>query len=278
MVRVIALALSLMLSLGAIIPLATNYSEAAKQKRHRKHQKSGWVGVRKYSKRWWELYHRQENRKKALAARKRALQERQEMLASQQSENGSNDSFVDVSMNKPGKNRQALLKENSASAILPSGENAPSSWKRGQSNGSEMQFRVEDGGKEIGSASISVVGPATGNDNNVGRNKTLGGVSTSALRRTVIDRMMKENGWVVNDYQKDVNGKQVFVVVAQSKDGAGQLQSRLFYFTEVEGKIYSLATNAPNETSERLAAESEKVINSLQRGNNSRPTQAAELR
>lgn len=271
MLRFIALALSLVLSLGAIIPLATNNSEAAKYRKQRKYQKSGWKGVRKYSKRWWQLYRRQERRKKALAARKLALRERQEALANQRVENGS---LVDVSMNKSGKNLPALLKENSASAVLPSGENAPSSWKRGQSSGSEMLFRVEDNGKEIGSASLSVVGPATGEASvTSGRNKTISGVSTSALRRTVIDLMLKENGWVVNDYQKDVNGKKVFVVVAQSKGAAGQVQSRLFYFTEVDGKIYSLATNSPDETSERLAAESEKVINSLQRGN-SRPTQA----
>ncbi len=65
-------------------------------------------------------------------------------------------------------------------------------------------------------------------------------------------------------------------MVAQSKGVGSQIQSRIFYFTEVEGRIYSLATNAPNEASERLARESEKVINSLQRVN--RPTQAAELR
>ena len=86
---------------------------------------------------------------------------------------------------------------------------------------------------------------------------------------------MKEEGWVVNDYQKDLGGRKVYVVVAQSKGAGGQVQSRTFYFTEVEGRIYSLATNAPNETSERLAQESERVINSLQRAN--RPTQA-ELR
>jgi hypothetical protein len=39
----------------------------------------------------------------------------------------------------------------------------------------------------------------------------------------------------------------------------------MFYFTEVDGRIYSVATNAPTDASERLAEESEKVIYSLQR-------------
>jgi hypothetical protein len=270
MLRVIALCLSLMLSLGAIIPLATNYSEAG-PKYHQKKKKK----LKKYSRAWWRAYHRQQRNRKALAARKRALQARQEMLAKARQENGGSE-MIQVA-DKSGNPRQKSFRENSASAILPFGGSAPSGWKRGQDSKGELQFRVDDdSGKPVGSAALTVVGPAMGADSDSGaRNKTVGGVSTSALRRTVIDRMMKEEGWVVNDYQKDVNGKKVYVVVAQSKNTVGQVQSRLFYFTEVEGKIYSLSTNVPSEASERIALESEKVINSLQRGN--RSTQA-ELR
>ncbi len=75
--------------------------------------------------------------------------------------------------------------------------------------------------------------------------------------------MVRENGWVVNDYQKDISGQPVYVVVAQSQAKNGAVQSRMFYFTEVEGKIYSVATNSPAQEQERLAEESEKVINSL---------------
>lgn len=271
MVRAIALALSLMLSLGAVIPLLTDNTEAGPRHHHkRKHKK-----IKKYSRAWWRNYHRRRREQKALAARKRALAARREMLAREYGNSGDGDQSAVV---KPAdKSRQRVIVENSA-AMLPSGETAPRGWTRAQQSSNQLQFRVQDdGGSQIGSAQLSVVGPATGADSDNARAKTVGGVSTGALRRTVIDRMMKEDGWVVNDYQKDVNGKKVYVVVAQSKGAAGQIQSRLFYFTEVEGKIYSLATNAPNDASERLALESEKVINSLQRTN--RPvTQAAELR
>jgi hypothetical protein len=50
----------------------------------------------------------------------------------------------------------------------------------------------------------------------------------------------------------------------------------MFYFTEVDGRIYNVATNSPVEESERLAEESEKVINSLQR--RVRPAQRASLK
>jgi hypothetical protein len=278
MVRVIALALSLVLSLGAIIPLATNFSEAGPKHNYKKKKKNK---IKKYSRAWWRQYHQRQKRRKALAARKRALQRRQSMLAEQRFEIGADRSPAVVRVSeKSGRNRQrAAARDAFAPALLPSGESAPPSWKRGLESKGELQFRVDDdGGRQIGSASLSVVGPAMGADSDTGgRNKTLGGVSTGALRRTVIDRMMKEDGWVVNDYQKDLGGgKKVYVVVAQSRGAGNQIQSRTFYFTESEGRIYSLATNSPNEISERLAQESEKVINSLQRAN--RATQQAELR
>jgi hypothetical protein len=273
MLRVIALAVALMMSLGALLPLATNYSEAGPKHSYKKKKKK----YKKYSKAWWRQYRQQQRRKRALMARKRALRARQEMLADQRPENFDEAPVMPSATGRYGKSRQKVaLKENSSTAILPSGESAPRTWKRGQASQGELQFRVDDdGGKQIGAASLSVVGPATGADETSARSKTVGGVSTGALRRTVIDRMMKEEGWVVNDYQKDLGGKKVYVVVAQSKGAGSQIQSRIFYFTEVEGKIYSLSTNAPNEASERLAQDSEKVINSLQRVN--RPTQA-ELR
>ena len=88
--------------------------------------------------------------------------------------------------------------------------------------------------------------------------------------------MIRENGWVVNDYQKDIAGQPVYVVVAQSQAKGGQLQSRMFYFTEVDGRIYSVTTNSPVDQSERLAEESEKVINSLK--SKVRPTQRASVK
>ena len=104
-----------------------------------------------------------------------------------------------------------------------------------------------------------------GADDNNSKTKTVGGVPTTSLRRNVIERMIRENGWVVNDYQKEIGGKKVYVVIAQSEGAGGRIQSRIFYFAEADGRIYSVATNAPTDSSEKLAAESEKVITSLVR-------------
>jgi hypothetical protein len=139
-----------------------------------------------------------------------------------------------------------------------------------------LQYRVDDdNGSQIGSASIAVVGPAMNAEGTTNaKNKTVGGVPTASLRTTVIDRMIKEQGWVVNDFQKEIGGKKVYVVVAQSPGAGGTIQSRMFYFTEVEGRIYSVSTSSPNDSSERIVQESEKVIDSLQRKKNN-PQQAA---
>lgn len=273
LLRAIALSLALLVSLGAIIPLATNHSEAGSSYHKKKKKK-----LKKYSKAWWKWYRAKQRRQKALAMRKRALRLRQIRLAKA---SGADDSVVKTETAKSVKSLKSAQKtpEDSAPQLLPSGETAPKGWKKNQATQGELQFRVDDdNGQTIGTASLGVVGPAVGGDNNVvGRNKTVGGVQTSALRRTVIDRMMKEQGWVVNDYQKEVGGKKIYVVVAQSPGTNGQLQSRTFYFAEVEGRIYSLATNASDASSERLAQESEKVLNSLQQ-RTSRPVQQAELR
>ena len=259
MIRAIALSLALLLGIGVIVPLATDYAEAG-AKKHRKYAKKK-KKVKKYSKKWWRQYRARMKRKKSLQARKRSLRLRQLRLAKAKQQN-------DAAPVKSTKQvaQKPVVKEDNSPSLLPTGDSAPRTWKKSQSTQSELQFNVADeNGSQLGQASISVVGPTMGTDDNNAKTKTLGGVPTVSLRRNVIDRMIKENGWVVNDYQKEIGGKKVYVVIAQSEGAGGRLQSRVFYFAEADGRIYSVATNAPTDSSERLAAESEKVINSLVR-------------
>lgn len=261
--RAIALSLALLVGIGTIVPFVTDSTEAGPRYKKQKKKK-----LKKYSKAWWRWYHKEKRKKRALLARKRALKAKQILLARQKANQPEN---VESTEKKESVREKVAAKTTSA-PTLPSGKKAPKSFEQSKASDSELQFRVsDDNGSALGSASLSVVGPAMGEDSDSGRNQMVGGVSTSSLRRNVIDKMVKEEGWVVNDYHKNVNGKKVYVVVAQSSV-KGVVQSRLFYFTEVDGKIYSLATTSPNDTQERIAMESEKVIQSLQRG--SRPTQA----
>ncbi|MBA2620829.1 MAG: hypothetical protein H0U87_06490 [Acidobacteria bacterium] len=244
MLRAIALSLCLMVGLGVVVPFVSQYAEAGAHthKNKKKHRK-----YKKYSKKWWRLYRLRQRRLKSAAARRRAFRLRQIRRNN--------------ILNTP------VAKNASALQLLPSGVAAPKGWKRGSTATSpgESQFHVNDeSGSNIGSASISVVGSALGSG--AENMKTVGGVQTVSLRRMVIDRMIREDGWVVNDYQKQIDGKRVFVVVAQSAGAGGAIQSRLFYFTEAGGQIYSIATSAPSgDNSKRIEAESERVITSLQR-------------
>ena len=92
----------------------------------------------------------------------------------------------------------------------------------------------------------------------------LGGVSFTELRRIVIDKMITSGGWVNNDYEREVGGHRVFIVVAQTPaDGRSSEKVWNSYFTEVNGRIYSLTTEASVQSSERMAAEAEAFITSL---------------
>lgn len=259
--RAIALSLALLIGIGTIIPLATESVEAGKHRKKRYHKKK----YRKYSKAWWRQYRAKQKRKRALMARKRALRLRQLRLARLRAKQKSVNTPAVAA--KPSQPKPALP------SLLPTGAPAPEGWAPAQNSGSEVQFSV-DGGR--GTASISVVGPAMGETIDTGRNRTVGGVPVSSLRREVINRMIRENGWVVNDYQKEVGNKKVYVVVAQSQGPGGKINSRMFYFTEVEGRIFSVATNTSVDSAERIAEESEKVINSLQA--RPRPAQQAAIR
>ena len=259
--RAIALSIALLIGIGTIIPLATNITEAgpSKAKNYKGNKK-----YRKYSKQWWRQYRARQRRKKAMQSRNRMLRLRQIRLAkARQPSKGSK--AAATSKIQPAAEQTA--------AFLPSGSPAPQGWKKGQSTSAELQFSVDNGNA---TAAISVVGPATGETVATGRNRSVGGVPTASLRREVINRMIRENGWVVNDYQKQVGDKQIYVVVAQSQSTAGRVQSRMFYFTEVDGRIYSVAMNSNPDAATRLAEESEKVIFSL--GSRPRPIQQAAIK
>ena len=259
--RAIALTVALLIGIGTIIPLGTDYAEAGPRTAKKKYKNKKY---KKYSKGWWRQYRARMKRKRALQARRRAMRLRQLRMARKRGDGARVAKPVVAAKASPAA-------ENSVS-MLPSGQAAPAGWKRASSSSSEVSFSVDNGN---GSAAISIVGPATGETLDTGRNRTVGGVPTNALRREVINRMVRENGWVVNDYQKSIGGRSVYVVVAQSQNG-GRVHSRMFYFTEADGRIYSVATNSAADSADRIAEESEKVIFSLQSG--PRPVQRAGIR
>lgn len=251
MKRAIILTLLVLLSVGVLVPLTTNLSEASRTKIQKRKK------IKKYSRAWWRSYHAKQRRNRQTAARRRDLMAQRNMSRS----------TVRAQVVPVVDNKAAL--------------NAPVTGWTGESvtpNG-EAKFRVNDqNGVQIGSAQLAVVGAAqpepTYEIPKRMREKLLGGVSTSNFRRAVIDRMVREEGWIVNDYSQEIAGKKVFVIVGQTAKG-GTVSSRLFYFTEVDGAIYSLSTTAPENYSDKLAADSEQFLQKLQRGSRSQEVTAA---
>ncbi|HEV3470360.1 MAG TPA: hypothetical protein VG148_13625, partial [Pyrinomonadaceae bacterium] len=153
-------------------------------------------------------------------------------------------------------------------AGLPFDFTLPHNWSRPRRTArGETAFVV--GGPDGRAAGTAVVAPVSLSQADLGaappspRAKTVGGLPVAALRRTVIDRMVEAGGWVTNDYVRESQGRRVFVVTAQTGAPGAPSKSLTFYFTEVDGRVYSLATTAPVELAEPVAAGSEQFMASL---------------
>ena len=159
------------------------------------------------------------------------------------------------------------------SAVPPSAPTAavkpelPAGWNKLASKTGEVKFRTETGGAVNGIASLDVVARSRPNPGYLTareERRLLAGVAIGDLRRIVIDKMISDGGWVTNDYFRDVAGHRVFIVTAQTPgDGRSPDKSWNFYFTEVNGRIYRLTTNTPQEFSGRMANEAESFIASF---------------
>ncbi|HEY9404255.1 MAG TPA: hypothetical protein VIQ24_16480, partial [Pyrinomonadaceae bacterium] len=148
----------------------------------------------------------------------------------------------------------------------PAASPLPSGWSNAASNrAGEMRFNVRAAdGRARSSAVWSRVNlQSAASSAPDTRSKTFGGVPLTLLRRTVINRMVAEGGWVTNDVQRKFGERSVFVVTAQSVAASGERRAWTFYFTESDGQVYSLATNAPAEFADALAAESEQAVVAL---------------
>ena len=153
-------------------------------------------------------------------------------------------------------------------AQVPFDFNVPSNWspaKRARQGEAVYNVLAPDG-RAAGTAVLAPVSlspaqfagaPASP------KTKSVGGVPVAALRRTVIDRMVAEGGWVTNDIVQESHGRRVFVVLAQTGAPGAPSRSWTFYFTEIDGRVYSLATTAPVEFTAPLAAGSEQLMATL---------------
>ncbi len=283
MLRTIAISLMLLLSVGIMLPFA-NSAHGVRQ--------STQLNVRRnkryHSKAWWKRYRARLRKKRAAAAA--ALAHRNVVLGQSQNiplgEAAINalPTLPSVSIQAPVNTPAPVLNNmdlpstavKAASAASPvntlSTTSTPAATVNTRAttklNNAEVKAPVKSAAPILpGQMNVSVVAMSRPNPaflTSREESKMVGGTSTSELRRIVIDKMIVSGGWVTNDYVKEVNGSKVFVVTAHTpKDANSPEKAWTFYFTEADGRIYGLTTDAPVESAARMSTEAERFINKL---------------
>ena len=213
---------------------------------------------RRHSRAWWRRYRARMRRKRA------AMRRRQALLRARrgQSLNASAESHNRAALSQ--KISTVNVQREAATVSRPA---LPNGWTRRAAAGGGTRFLLNSDGRSIAEATFAPVNVQASGELALtakAQRKMLAGVPFSELRRTVIDKMVAADGWVVNDMQREIAGRPVYVVIARTGE-----QSWVFYFAEVEGRIYSLAANSPAEYAARLADESAQLMASFHSGRTS---------
>jgi hypothetical protein len=270
-----AAALSLLVLVSVIVMLPMDDSSAHHNGRSSISRRSRMN--RRHSRVWWRRYRARMRRKRAAA-----LRHQQALLRARSGRNLNAMAESHKSVPLPGKLSSVSIFKNPSSGWNPA---LPNGWsRRGSVAGGEMKFVVSaQDGRYVGEARLSLVNAHAPVDAVMAptrsQRKMLGGVSFTELRRTVIDKMLAANGWVVNDLTREIGGRPVFIVLAQttaSSDGRTPRQLWVFYFTEVEGRIYSLAINSLPEFADRITDEAAQLMASFHANTRSMPLETSQ--
>jgi hypothetical protein len=246
MFRRIAIGLCLLATLVVMIPLVTSTAHNLRS------QFAATSHRRRHSRAWWRRHRAMMRRRQAMLVRRRAiLTARRNGLAESAPKMAGNHATLSTAVAPitPVVNNNSVL---------------PGDWSAINSTNGASSFRITPASGPEANATLSMVAPTTG-PQPFGREarNMVGGASFSELRRTVIDRMVSAGGWVVNERQREIGGRKVFEVIAQtpSNDGKpGQVWN--FYFAEVDGRVYSLTTRTVGN-SEKVASDAEKLISTM---------------
>lgn len=261
MLRRIGLSLGLLVSIVVMLPFATSTAHNLRsQLAARSHS------FHRHSRAWWRRHRAQVRRRQAMIARRRALEANAQTgpATSLQAKSSDNHAGLPGALPLP----DGIYRDGTFSMPLPNGWSSESTTKGASS------FRIAPpNGTPEAQASLTVVAVAPANaDQIIGREqrRMLGGVPFTDLRRSVIDRMISVGGWVVNDRQREMGGHRVFEVIAQTPATSDGKPEQLwnFYFTEVNGRVYSLTTRTTGGLTEKLAGDAEKFLSNFRPGEN----------
>ena len=250
MLRRIAIGLCLLATLVVMIPLVSSTAHNLRS------QFSSASNRRRHSRAWWRRHRAMLRRRQAMLARRRArralILARRNGITPTESKVVGNHATIPTTLALP------TAPAMTSNAALPSG------WAPVASTGAGSSFRIAPSAGPEASATLTVVAPTTsGQPFGREQKKMVGGASYTELRRSVIDRMVSAGGWVVNDRQREISGRRVFEVIAQTPASNGKPdQVWNFYFAEVDGKVYALTTRTSGNN-DKVAADAEKFLSAF---------------
>jgi len=269
--RVITISLLVLVTVAGALPITESLAKWSRRSASAQRKR-----VRRHSRVWWRRHRALMRARRARAEQRRRLALANRPGAGTPGADAVNTSLLSFNTQAAPAPSAAALAATPAratlvrtSSLLPFNFTPPHNWsaaRKGRAGSAVFSVTTPDG-RGAGTAVVSPValsaaelaGAPTG-----ARAKSVGGTPVTALRRTVIDRMVAEGGWVTNDFVQDMHGRRVFVVLAQTGAPGAPAQSWAFYFTEVDGRVYSLATTAPVEFAAPLAAGAGQFMASLQ--------------
>jgi len=279
-----------MCTVAATLPLSDSLAHWVSRPSASRRHKGRYA--RRHSRAWWRRYRARLRRQRAVAAERRrrradimaARTKPASLLTPAANHAGTANVGVADSLVLPGvalpstASLSSITSVKPLPSVVPATKDAlqelprpaasplPNAWSStASSRAGEMRFNVRAADGRVRSSAVwsRVNLQSAAASTSDARSKTFGGVPVTLLRRTVINRMVAEGGWVTNDVQRQFGERRVFVVTAQSVAANGERRAWTFYFTESEGQVYSLATNAPAEFADTLAAESEQAVVAL---------------
>lgn len=259
MLRRLALLLGLVISIVVLLPFATstahNLRSTFSSHSHRSHH---------HSRKWWRRHRAMLRRRQAAVARRRALQaalrNNPNMTMTPDGKSVANHVTLPGALSLP----ESVYRDGSFAMPLPT------DWSAAAGNRNGSSFRIDPpNGAPPGQANLAVVALAP-SANAVQplpseQRKMLGGLAFTDLRRTVIDKMVNAGGWVVNDRQREIGGHKVFEVIAQTPANADTKTDQVwnFYFTEIDGRVYSLTTRSAAGTTSKVSADAEQFLSTF---------------
>jgi hypothetical protein len=251
MMRRIGLSLGLLVSIVVMLPFASSTAHNLRSQFAARSYRSH------HSRAWWRRHRAKLRRRQAILARRRVLEanSRTGSVNSMPAKSSDNHAAMPALAFPEG-----VYRDGAFSMSLPNG------WSAGSTSKGTSSFRIAPpNGTPEAQATFAVVAVAPANaDQVIGREqrRMLGGVPFAELRRSVIDKMIGSGGWVVNDRQREIGGHRVFEVIAQTPATSDGKPEQLwnFYFTEINGRVYSLTTRTTGGQTQKIAGDAERFL------------------